>query len=61
MARRGHDYRAILGHYYGGATLQKITYAPPALAVLPRIAPLDPLDPLVPIDPPPIAAPGAAR
>ncbi len=33
MARRGHDYRAILGHYYGGARLHKIAYTaaePPA-------------------------------
>ena len=27
MARRGHDYRAILAHYYGGATLQTIPYS----------------------------------
>ncbi len=27
MARRGHDFRAILAHYYGGATLQSIAYA----------------------------------
>lgn len=32
MARRGHDYRAILGHYYSGAALQKISYAPPPIA-----------------------------
>jgi stage II sporulation protein D len=61
MARRGHDYRAILAHYYGGAALQKISYVPPALAALPRIVPIVPIDPLVPIDPPPIAAPEAAR
>ena len=67
MARRGHDYRAILGHYYGGAMLQKITYAAPALAAQPRIVPVVAVvsvvsdDPLVPLDPPPIAAPEAAR
>ena len=27
MARRGHDYRDILAHYYGGATLQAIVYS----------------------------------
>ncbi len=47
MARRGHDYRAILAHYYGGARLQRIAYAPPL--DLPREMPAS------------IAAPGAAR
>ena len=27
MARRGHAYRDILAHYYGGATLQKLAYS----------------------------------
>ncbi len=27
MARRGHGYRDILAHYYGGAVLQKVAYA----------------------------------
>ena len=76
MARRGHDYRAILAHYYSGVALQKITYASPALAALPGIVPIGPIGPIGPIDPvaplaplpPPslelpasIAAPGAAR
>jgi stage II sporulation protein D len=26
MARRGHDYRVILAHYYSGAVLQKVPY-----------------------------------
>ncbi len=32
MARRGHDYRAILAHYYGGATLQAIAYSAAPIA-----------------------------
>jgi len=47
MARRGHDYRAILGHYYGGARLQRIPYSSPGS--IPPAAPAS------------IAAPGAAR
>lgn len=26
MARRGHDYRSILAHYYGGARLERVIY-----------------------------------
>ena len=29
MARRGHDYRSILEHYYRGAALVKFPVAPP--------------------------------
>ncbi|MEO8196767.1 MAG: SpoIID/LytB domain-containing protein [Thermoanaerobaculia bacterium] len=40
MARRGHGYRDILAHYYGGATLQKIAYsgAPAASIAAPEAA-----------------------
>ncbi len=37
MARRGHDFRAILSHYYGGATLQKVAYSAAALVPGPRV------------------------
>lgn len=47
MARRGHGYRAILAHYYGGARLHRIAYASTLEA--PREMPSS------------IAAPGAAR
>ena len=53
MARRGHDYRTILGHYYGSAKLLKIDYSVAGTAV-PGAA-----DALAPVDS--IAAPGAAR
>ena len=50
MARRGHDSRAILAHYYGGATLHKAVYADVASVPGARSVPS-----------PPIAAPRAPR
>ena len=50
MARRGHDFRAILAHYYGGATLHKAVYS--VVASLPGARS---------VSHPPIAAPGAPR
>jgi stage II sporulation protein D len=50
MARRGHDSRAILSHYYGGATLQKVAYSAAALVPGPQSPPSQQ-----------IAAPGAPR
>ncbi|MEO8277743.1 MAG: SpoIID/LytB domain-containing protein [Thermoanaerobaculia bacterium] len=51
MARRGHDYRGILAHYYSGAELRKIPYS--LAPVAPASAPSR--------QPAPIAAPRGAR
>ncbi len=53
MARRGHDSRAILAHYYGGATLHQAVYSAAAPVPVPRSLPSPPTSP--------IAAPGAPR
>ncbi len=50
MARRGHDSRAILAHYYGGATLHRAVYADVSSVPGARS-----------VSSPPIAAPGAPR